>query len=74
MQDRKLDVTARSPHESVREKRGFFDQHVDTCADCQPSLCWYGQLLWRATCLEALRLHAVPAPVTVLPLSQKGGE
>lgn len=57
MEGRKLDVTILNPHPSVRVKRVAFDRHVDHCTDCQPSMCWEGQAMWRSLCLESLRLH-----------------
>jgi len=71
MQDRKLNVTTGSPHPSVRQQRTIFDRHIDNCDNCQPSWCWDAQTMWRALCLEALRLHG--APVKVVPLAQKDG-
>lgn len=72
MKDRKLNVTLSSPHSSVRVARREFNEHVDTCINCQPSLCWPAQVIWRNLCLIALRLHGTE-PVTVLHLSQKDG-
>lgn len=60
MQGRKLDVTIHSPHKRVRDLRARFNQHIDHCTDCQPSMCWQGQIMWRNTCLEALMLHGKP--------------
>jgi len=69
MNDLKLDVTLGSPHSSVRVMRLVFDQHTDTCTDCQPSLCWPAQTMWRRLCLTALRLHGTEP---VRHLTQKG--
>lgn len=74
MEGRKLDVTLTSPFESVRRARAAFNQHLNHCPDCQPSMCWQGQTQWRALCLEALRLHSAPAPVAVVPLAERGPE
>lgn len=57
MQNRKLNVTMLSPHKTVRDLRARFNLHIDHCDSCQPSICWDAQTLWRAVCLEALKLH-----------------
>lgn len=60
VKDRKLD-TSLSANNAVALKRLKFDQHINTCATCQPSLCHVAEALWREVCLTALR-------------TQKGGE
>lgn len=67
MEGRKLDVTDLSPHKSVRDLRVSFNLHINHCTDCQPSLCWQGQMIWRNLCLEALLMHGKPALPVVGP-------
>lgn len=74
MEGRKLDVSMGSPHVTVQDMRERFDNHLDNCPNCQPAMCWEGQVLWRGLCLEALRLHSAPAPVAVVPLAERGAE
>lgn len=55
MSTSRLNVSTTSPYPPVAHRRKLFDQHVDTCHNCQPSLCDVAQSLWRGLCMSALR-------------------
>jgi hypothetical protein len=51
-----LDTTM-AANPDVAALRNQFEQHLDECRDCQPTLCFQANVLWRKVCLTALRVQ-----------------
>lgn len=54
MEGRRLD-TQGIDNVQVANRRALFNDHINTCKDCQPTMCFRAQTLWRDVCLTALR-------------------